>query len=466
MDQFACPHCGQSHRKGARFCPVTGQPIYQTCPQCSQRVEPGWKVCVYCGNALVSGMEHVPEKRQARTPTSSKRETRVWILVGLAVLSVSSVFAVGFYRVLLGEFPFEDRLNEIPVSIGLISATPTDEIVWEETVVEEETGDQDFGITGTADPDHIPSETRQPSDTPHPTDTPTPVSTPTRTSEPTATATEQPPEPSGKIVFTCQIFRDAERDQICLINTDGSGYRRLTRDDNALHFYSSLAPDGNSVVFSSNRSGRLEIYEMDLNGNFWQVTRGLERVFAPSVSPDGRQIVITHQIGGFQEIWIMNRDGSNPQQVYGRPQGEGWDPVWSPDGNQIMFAGGSPGNVQIYTINKDGSNLRQVTSMEELRGRSDWSPDGNTIATYAGRPWLREIYLLDFDGNVLSQLTSGGNNLAPSFSPDGGWIAFTSYMDNYGDDHGCEVYIMRIDGSDIRRLTNNNYCDWQPRWGP
>jgi len=50
-------------------------------------------------------------------------------------------------------------------------------------------------------------------------------------------------------------------------------------------------------------------------------------------------------------------------------------------------------------------------------------------------------------------------------SPDGKWVAFTAYFDKYGDDHGCEIYVIRTDGTDLRRLTNNDYCDYQPRWG-
>jgi TolB protein len=83
-----------------------------------------------------------------------------------------------------------------------------------------------------------------------------------------------------------------------------------------------------------------------------------------------------------------------------------------------------------------------------------------------GPTWEREIILFDVDGLNVRQITDGGNNLAPSFSPDGQWLAFTSYRDLYQDPHGCEIYIMRVDGSQITRLTANDYCDWQPRWGP
>jgi len=46
------------------------------------------------------------------------------------------------------------------------------------------------------------------------------------------------------------------------------------------------------------------------------------------------------------------------------------------------------------------------------------------------------------------------------------WIAFTAYTNvAEKDTKSCEIFIMRTDGSDVRQLTNNNYCDYQPRWG-
>ena len=78
-----------------------------------------------------------------------------------------------------------------------------------------------------------------------------------------------------------------------------------------------------------------------------------------------------------------------------------------------------------------------------------------------------DLWVADLNGqNVLRLTSTPAVETDPHFSPDGKWIVFTAYFDHYGDDHGCEIYIIRIDGTDLRRLTDNNYCDYQPRWGP
>jgi Tol biopolymer transport system component len=272
-------------------------------------------------------------------------------------------------------------------------------------------------------------------------------------------------EPGGKIVFTCQIDKNENSDQICIMNVDGSNFRQLTHNSFE-NYYPSLAPDGNSIVFASNQTGNFEIYEMDLGGNQKILTSRIGELSAPEISPDGSQIVFTNNYSKIAHIWVMKSNGGNPHEVYGANNQDSLDPVWSPDGKQILFAIGTGENRRLHVINKDGTGLKQININIVTRGRNDWSPDGITLGTYSGASWHREIYLFNLDGSNLRQISNGGNVLAPSFSPDGQWIAFTGYIHNYGDDNGCEIYIMRIDGTDVRRLTNNNYCDLQPRWGP
>ena len=286
-----------------------------------------------------------------------------------------------------------------------------------------------------------------------------------------STPTSPASSPWGKIVFTCQPSRTRDLNHICIVNSDSSGLRQLTNDDASDHFYASLAPDGQTIVFSSNITGEYEIYEMDLRGNYTRLT-SLGDSYAPAISPDGNQIAFTHIREG-SGIWLMGRDGDNPQPITDFTSWNALDPVWSPSGKQILFASDRPNTLELHTVSIDGSDMRQVTQSSgmfggdgRIRGRSDWSPDGSTIASYIGDTWNWEIFTIGIGGGNPRLITNGGNNLAPSFSPDGSWIVFTSYQDHYGESWGCEIYIMRVDGTDVRPLTNNNYCDWQPRWGP
>ena len=270
--------------------------------------------------------------------------------------------------------------------------------------------------------------------------------------------------PPGKIVYVCQIFDNTQqRDQICIMNADGSGQRRLTSADFARHLYPSLSPDGQSVLFSSNMNGDFEIYELVLAGGQLNRLGGIDGI-APEISPDNQHLALTRSFGGgIDTIWVTDRYGLNPRQVYKH----GWDPTWSPDSSSILFATQVNQRSQLAVINLDGSGFHVLTDLPLLRGRSDWSEDGLHLVTYSGRSWERELFLMNADGSGLHQITpAGGNSQGPSFSPDGQWVAFTAYFDHYRDPNGCEIYIMRIDGSNLTRLTNNDYCDWQPRWGP
>src|SRR5215212_3151700 len=280
-------------------------------------------------------------------------------------------------------------------------------------------------------------------------DLPSPNPTAGQASIPAPSASDQI---AGHIVFTCQLFKVQAMDQVCIMNADGSGTRRLTTEDNKRHFYPSLSPDGQSVLYSSFREQNVyEIYSLDLNdGSLDQLTNRTGVLTAPEVSPDGASITFARgnpTTGNFQ-IMVMDRNGENAGNI---PQVSGWDPTWSPDGRQILFASGPEGGVQLFAVTRNGNGLRQVSNLPAIRGRSDWSADGQFIVTYSGPSWNRELYIMNADGSNTRQLTpTGGNSQGPSFSPDGQWVVFTAYFDKYGEDHGCEIYIIRTDGSDLR----------------
>lgn len=291
-----------------------------------------------------------------------------------------------------------------------------------------------------------------------------PASIPPLTTAPAPTPLSQPGEPSGKIVFTCQV-RGVTFDQICIIRVDGSGWLQLT-DNEAENSFPSLSPDGGTVIYDSDVSGKSQIYQVSASGGSpvriaADVTGHL---YAPEISPDGSRVVFTVLDKNVQTIWLMNRDGTNPQRI---SPGDGWDPTWSPDGTKILFASTLDAGPQLFTMNLDGSGLTQVSNLPLFHGRSDWSPDSNWISTYAGNFGNHSLYFMHPDGSGLFSYHYKPTSAAPAFSPDGQWIAFTGYLNDKNYETGCEIYIARIDQLDKpRRITNNGYCDYQPRWGP
>lgn len=270
-------------------------------------------------------------------------------------------------------------------------------------------------------------------------------------------------EPTGKIIYTCEL----EGAEVCIINADGSGWRRLT-DTQFANFNASLSPDGNKAVYIVSDGNTSEIYEMDIvTGKPKQITDLKKSLGSPEISPDNQYIVFHYRSGNSNpQIWIMNRDGSDPYEFYSEGGKDIHDATWSPDGTQLMFALGKGENNKLYSINFNGRDPQLLNNSIDTRGRSDWGI-GNLIVLDMGGSWAHDVYSMNTDGSNLLQVSpSGMNAQGASLSPDGNWIAFTAYTDVAGQDQAsCEIFIMRVNGSDVRQLTNNSYCDYQPRWG-
>ncbi len=294
-----------------------------------------------------------------------------------------------------------------------------------------------------------------------------PTSTPTiPVSETAITPTETDPvvnypEPTGKIVYTCNIAGD----EVCVMNADGSNWQQLT-DSQYASFNATLSPDGQKAVYVISNGNYSEIHELNINtGTSVQLTDLQKNVGSPEISPDNKYIIFHYRSGNSNSsIWIMNHDGSDPHELYKSNGKDVHDATWSPDGTQILFAMGKAENNQFYIMDFNGGKPRLVNDTVDSRGRSDWS--NNLISFDQGEPYLHDVFLMNSDGSDLRQVTQGNNSQGASLSPDGMWIAFTAYTaDSKENPESCDIFIMRVDGTDIRNLTENSYCDYQPRWG-
>ena len=111
--------------------------------------------------------------------------------------------------------------------------------------------------------------------------------------------------------------------------------------------------------------------------------------------------------------------------------------------------------------------LEGVTNLTQSAGYDrypSWSPDGGRIAFVSFRDGGDgEVYAMDADGTSPTRLTQDASDArSPSWSLDGERIAFMSNRD--GDDY--EIYVMAADGTNLIRLTQDADYDWFSAWSP
>jgi len=210
-----------------------------------------------------------------------------------------------------------------------------------------------------------------------------------------------------------------------------------------------------------------DVWTIDADGtNVIRLTDSPGPDFDPSWSPDGTRIAFRSERSGDPEIWMMDADGSDQHRL-----AAGLSPAWSPDGSKIAYS--SPGTILcppgrglectgLAIMNADGSGQHRVPNT--VGGEyPTWSPDGKRIAFNSNMTGEHVMYIVDPDGSNLVDLSAVGEGWQVDWSPDGSSIIFASGRDQATDGYD-DIYVMRPDGSNIRRLTNLKA--YTPAWSP
>ena len=116
----------------------------------------------------------------------------------------------------------------------------------------------------------------------------------------------------------------------------------------------------------------------------------------------------------------------------------------------------------IYSISYDGSELKSVTNHKSILMAPRWSPDGNFIAFTSFKRGRPEIYIHNLKNGLEKKVASfEGINLCGAFSPNGKKLLLTLSKDGNN-----EIYTLEIESLSLKRLTNNYAIDVSPSWSP
>jgi Tol biopolymer transport system component/DNA-binding winged helix-turn-helix (wHTH) protein len=159
--------------------------------------------------------------------------------------------------------------------------------------------------------------------------------------------------------------------------------QRITYDEAALPRDAAWAPDGQWVVYASDRAGNADVWKQRLgNPDPVRLTSSEANESQPRWSPDGQSIVFRSERDG-GGLYVLPAGGGDERLV----SNFGYEPVWSPDGALILFKRSVvlPGSPTFHVVGLDGKPPRAVRP--DVLGqfsslRAAWHPDGRRISIW------------------------------------------------------------------------------------
>lgn len=264
--------------------------------------------------------------------------------------------------------------------------------------------------------------------------------------------------------------------------------RRLTTDHSSIVGF-DWTPDGEHLVFSSNRSGLYRLWQISATGgetepvemisawdpglpvfarnsqrmayvdwfyevNIWRVSAresfesddeavrliGSTRTdMNPQISPDGQRIAFISNRSGSHEVWVSEKDGTREVKLTALNKASTATPRWSPDGQSLVFVSRNEGQSDLYVIHADGGVPHRITFDAADEVMPSWSQDGQSLFFASSREGDWNIWKMPSEGGVATQVTENGGYVAFE-AHDGASLyytkATTSELWNYAYDQG------------------------------
>jgi Tol biopolymer transport system component len=242
----------------------------------------------------------------------------------------------------------------------------------------------------------------------------------------TATPAKDPPEVTGKIVFSAPDSTANPQYQLFVMIADGSGLQQLTHGDGSA-IQPAWSPDGQTIAYAADSLGSIS----------------------------------------FRALWLIGADGSDPRPVRYTSGNSfalmGNVPDWHPDGDRLAYdycidceAFGL--NFEIYTIELESGNTRKLTEHTAENRIPTWSPDGKRIAFISERDQSEglddDLYMMNTNGEDLQRMTCTDPENSPG---DYSWLnsdeIIFEVMDRNGD--RIDLFILNIESGEMTLLLDD-----------
>jgi Tol biopolymer transport system component len=217
-----------------------------------------------------------------------------------------------------------------------------------------------------------------------------------------------------------------------------------------------FSPDGKTIIFQAEEKDTgnpfYQIFVQDLaTGKVRRVSPGVGRTTCAYFRPDGKKIIFasSHLDPDAKKHQAAEYKQRDEDRKAGRRRRYQWD--FDP-------------YMDIFEADLDGGNLKNLTNSKGYDAEGSYSADGKEIVFCSHRDGHLELYIMKADGSDVRKLTNAPNcyNGGPFFSPDATRVIFRA---DRKEKERLQIHVINRDGSSERALTTNNkWVYWAPYW--
>lgn len=269
---------------------------------------------------------------------------------------------------------------------------------------------------------------------------------------------------------------------LVLLKTDGTMINLSHDETHAQDLMGSWSFDSDTISFLSNRDklddlGPAQVRVSDPNIRTLTILAGVMMMFReqqfdwdPVWSPNGQAMVWVSVRDLNLEIYHLDLQQGMDIQNAVRLTNDGerdWYPSWSPDGTQILYNHVADGNEDIFLMDLSTKETRQLTDSPEDDIRGLWSLDGQQIVFASERDidfitGGMNLYVMNVDGTEQRALS---NDIL--FEGGAVWTPNASHMAYNSNREGSwQIYVQQADGTNLRRVTDGAANYLLPAWRP